>query len=124
MIAVEPSVPRAALWGRCPRCGLGKLFKGYLALGPSCRQCNPDYSIFDVGDGAAEFAILIVGAIVTGGALLVEVTYQPPYWVHPVIWTPLISILTLTFLRITKSFLPVLQYKRRAGEAKRVDQGL
>ena len=79
-------------------------------MGPCCRLCNLDYLIFDVGDGAAVFAILIVGAIVTGGALWVEVTYQPPYWVHVVIWIPLTSILTLTFLRITKSFLLELQY--------------
>jgi uncharacterized protein (DUF983 family) len=121
MTAAEPSVPKAAFWGRCPRCGQGKLFSGYLAVGPSCWQCNLDYSIFDVGDGAAVFAILIVGAIVTGGALWVEVIYRPPYWVHGTIWVPLISILTLIFLRITKSFLLVLQYKRRAGEARRVD---
>jgi uncharacterized protein (DUF983 family) len=120
-VATESSVPKAAILGRCPRCGQGKLFNGYLAVGPCCTHCKLDYTFFDVGDGAAVFAILIVGAIVTGGALWVEVTYQPPYWVHAVLWIPLIGILTLTFLRLTKAFLLVLQYRRQAGEGKLAD---
>ena len=65
--------------------------------------------------------ILIVGAIVAGGALIVEFTYQPPYWVHAVIWLPLIIILTFGLLRLAKSTLLVLQYKHRAGEGRLVD---
>jgi uncharacterized protein (DUF983 family) len=90
-------------------------------VGPHCTRCNLDYTIFDAGDGPAVFAILLVGAIVTGGALWVEFTYQPPYWVHAVLWIPLIGVLTLTFLRLTKAFLLVLQYKHRAGEGKLAD---
>ncbi|HEY1961890.1 MAG TPA: DUF983 domain-containing protein [Rhizomicrobium sp.] len=112
---------RAALLGRCPRCGDGSLFKGYLTVARTCARCGLDYSSFDPGDGPAVFVILIVGFLVAGGALIVEVKFQPPYWVHAVIWLPAILILTFGFLRLVKSTLLVLQYKHRAGEARLIE---
>jgi uncharacterized protein (DUF983 family) len=109
---------RAALLGRCPRCGEGSLFRGYLTVAPACTRCALNYSTFDPGDGPAVFVILIVGFLVAGGALIVEVKFQPPYWVHAVIWLPMILILTFGFLRLIKSTLLLLQYKHRAGEAR------
>jgi len=112
---------RAALLGRCPRCGEGSLFTGYLSVAPHCGCCDLDYSSFDPGDGPAVFVILIVGFLVAGGALIVEVAFQPPYWVHATIWLPIILILAFGFLRLVKSTLLVLQYKHRAGEAGLVE---
>ena len=117
-VATAPGTIRAALLGRCPRCGDGSLFAGYLNVAPACTQCGLDYSSFDPGDGPAVFVILIVGFLVAGGALIVEVTFQPPYWVHALIWLPTILILAFGFLRLVKSTLLVLQYKHRAGEAR------
>jgi uncharacterized protein (DUF983 family) len=77
--------------------------------------CKLDYSGFQAGDGPAVFVILIVGAVVAGGALLTEVAYQPPYWVHAAIWGPVLVILSLALLRPFKAALIVLQYKHRAG---------
>jgi uncharacterized protein (DUF983 family) len=119
--ASEPSIARAAFFGRCPRCGGGSLFKGYLNVAPRCEACGLDYAVFDPGDGPAVFAILIVGAIVAGSALFVEFTYHPPYWVHAVLWLPAIVVLTFTALRLLKSLLLVLQYKNRAGEGRLAD---
>lgn len=115
---VEPGAAKAALFGLCPRCGQGKLFDGYLNLAKCCAHCGLDYAMFDAGDGPAVFVILIVGAVVCAGALFVEFTYQPPYWVHAVLWIPAITILTFGLLRLMKSLLLVLQYKHRAGEGK------
>ena len=120
-VAGAPNTFRAALFGRCPRCVKGPLFAGYLTLQPRCAACGLDYSVFDPGDGPAVFVILIVGAIVAGGALYVEFTFRPPYWVHAVIWVPMIAILTFGFLRLAKSLLVVLQYKHQAQEGRRVD---
>jgi uncharacterized protein (DUF983 family) len=117
----EPGTLAAAVLGRCPRCGKGSLFAGYLQIAPRCRACDLDYALFDVGDGASVFVILIVGFLVVGGALIVEVTYSPPYWVHAVIWLPAIAILTLGGLRLVKSTLMVLQYKHQAREGRLVD---
>ncbi len=115
---VEPGAAKAAFFGLCPRCGQGRLFDGYLSLAKCCAHCGLDYAMFDAGDGPAVFVILIVGAIVCGLALFVEFTYQPPYWVHAVLWIPTIAILTFGLLRLMKSLLLVLQYKHRAGEGK------
>lgn len=112
------SVARAALLGRCPRCGRGSLFDGYLKVAPACSACGLDYAAFDAGDGPMVFVILIVGAIVTGSALFVEVAYRPPYWVHAALWIPLVFILTFTLLRLVKALLLVLQYRHRAGEGR------
>jgi uncharacterized protein (DUF983 family) len=109
----------AALLGRCPRCGKGKLFEGYLKIAARCAHCGLDYTMFDAGDGPAVFVVLIVGAVVCAGALFVEFTYQPPYWVHAVLWIPTIAILTFGLLRLAKSLLLVLQYKHRSGEGRR-----
>ena len=112
---------QAALLARCPRCGDGKLFDGYLNIAARCARCGLDYASFDAGDGPAVFVVLIVGAIVCAGALYVEFTYQPPYWVHAVLWIPTIAILTFALLRLAKSLLLVLQYKNKAGEGKLTD---
>jgi uncharacterized protein (DUF983 family) len=116
-----PPTARAILLSLCPRCGGGKLFDGYLALKPRCSACGLDYAMFDAGDGPAVFGILIVGAIVCGLALYVEFTFQPPLWVHAMLWIPLICILTAIFLRLSKSALLVLQYKHKAGEGRLSD---
>ena len=115
-----PSVVYASLLGRCPRCGRGKLFRGFLNVAPACGACGLDYSRFEAGDGPAVFVILIVGAIVAGGALLTEVWFHPPYWVHAVIWFPAVVLLSLGMLRPLKAGLIVLQYKHRAEEGRLV----
>lgn len=114
----EPSTVSAALRGRCPRCGAGSLFDGYLRQARACNQCGLDYSHLQAGDGPAVFVILIVGFLVSGSALLVEVAFQPPYWVHAALWAPAILILSLGLLRPLKAGLMVLQYRNRAEEGR------
>jgi uncharacterized protein (DUF983 family) len=106
------------LRGRCPRCGEGRLFQGFLGLRAKCEYCGLDYSFADAGDGPAVFVILIGGFIVVFAALLVEVLYQPPYWVHAVLWLPLILIVTLAPLRLIKGLLIALQYHHKAAEGR------
>ena len=98
----------------CPRCGEGKLFTGFLTIAPKCEKCDLDYSFADAGDGPAVFIILIAGFIVVGLALFVEVAYQPPYWVHAVIWIPLTLFLTIGLLRPFKGWLVAQQFKHKA----------
>jgi uncharacterized protein (DUF983 family) len=114
----EPSVAYASLLARCPRCGKGPLFSGYLIQARACSHCGLDFSKFQAGDGPAVFVILIVGAIVAGGALITEVNFHPPYWVHALIWGPAVVILSLGLLRPLKAGLIVLQYKHRAEEGR------
>jgi uncharacterized protein (DUF983 family) len=115
----EPGTVSSALLGRCPRCGKGHLFKGYLDIAARCEACGLDYAGFDAGDGPAVFVILIVGALTAGGALVLEATVSPPYWVHAVVWLPTVIILSVGCLRLAKSTLLVLQYKHQAREGRR-----
>ncbi|HLH94290.1 MAG TPA: DUF983 domain-containing protein [Xanthobacteraceae bacterium] len=103
---------------RCPRCGQGKLFHGYLTPASSCANCGLDYSFADAGDGPAIFVILIAGFIVVGAALVVEAVYRPPYWVHALLWGPLILATTLWPLRALKGLLIALQYHHKAAEGR------
>lgn len=110
--------------GRCPRCGKGKLFSGFLGVRPRCELCGLDYGFIDAGDGPAVFVIIFAGFIVVGAALVVEMIYQPPYWVHAVLWTPLVLLTTIGPLRPLKGILIALQFKHKAAEGRleRVDR--
>ena len=112
----------AGLSCRCPRCGRGKLFQGFLTLRPRCEVCGLDYGFADSGDGPAVFIIMIAGAIVVGCALIVEVKYQPPFWLHAVLWLPLILVTTLLPLRSMKSLLIALQYHHKAAPGRLIDR--
>ena len=107
---------------KCPRCGEGKLFEGFISLRPSCSSCGLDYAFIDAGDGPAVFIILIAGFIVVFCALIVEVAYQPPFWLHAVLWVPLVLLTTLAPLRSMKSLLIALQYHHKAAEGRLIDR--
>src|SRR5258707_15039477 len=120
-MAEQPSLAQSivtGLAGRCPRCRKGHLFAGFLNLRKDCEGCGLDYSFADAGDGPAIFVILLSGFIVVGAALIVEVVYQPPFWLHALLWGPLILIVTLLPLRLIKGLLIALQYHHRAAEGR------
>ena len=112
-----PTLLQTALRGlscKCPRCGNGKLFAGFLTLRPKCDVCGLDYAFIDTGDGPAIFIIMLAGAVVVACALIVEVKYQPPFWLHAVLWLPLILATTLLPLRSMKALLIALQFHHKA----------
>ncbi len=113
----------AGFKGRCPRCGQGRLFQGFLETAPACGACGLDFKFIDAGDGPAVFVILLIGFVVVGLALFVEVSWQPPYWVHLVLWLPLTLILSLGLLRPLKGLMIGLQYQNKAAEGRLVGSG-
>lgn len=120
-----PTLTESALRGiacRCPRCGKGKLYAGFIDLRPNCEACGLDYAFIDTGDGPAIFIIMIAGAIVVGSALVVEIKYQPPFWLHAALWLPLILATTLLPLRSMKSLLIALQYHHKAAPGRLIDR--
>jgi uncharacterized protein (DUF983 family) len=120
-----PSVLQSAMRGlacKCPRCGEGKLYKGFLTLRPACENCRLDYAFIDSGDGPAVFIIMIAGAIVVACALIVEIKYQPPFWLHAALWLPLILVTTLLPLRSMKALLIALQFHHKAAEGRLIDR--
>jgi len=104
--------------GRCPRCGQGRLFDGFLTLRPRCEACELDYSFADSADGPAFFIMSIVGILVVGLALAVEFAYEPPIWLHLVMWSTLTIVLSLALARPAKGLMIALQYHHRAAEGR------
>jgi uncharacterized protein (DUF983 family) len=116
--SAAPSPIVAGLLGRCPRCGKGRLFEGFLTLRPRCESCDLDFSFVDSADGPAFFVMFFSGFIVAGSALAVEILYAPPYWVHALLWGPLILITAVLPLRPVKGLLIALQYHNKAEEGR------
>jgi uncharacterized protein (DUF983 family) len=112
----------AGILGRCPACHRGRLYRGYLTVAPKCDNCGLDYGFADSGDGPAVFVILVTGFVVTGLALITEILYAPPYWLHALLWGSLAILLPLLLLRSFKGALIALQFKHKAEEGKLAGQ--
>jgi uncharacterized protein (DUF983 family) len=104
------------LAGRCPRCGQGRLFNGLLKLVPRCRACGLD--IVDPGDGAAMFVILVGNVLILAAALWLEFTFEPPLFVHILLWPVLSLVYCVLALRLIKGVLVALQYQHKAAEGR------
>ena len=110
--------PFAAGWkSRCPRCGEGHLFKGYLTPVSRCESCGTDLSFAAKTEGPAVFIILIVGIIILGAAAVVESAFHPAPFVHLLLWLPGTVILSLLLMRPFKATLIALQYQRMHYDA-------
>ncbi|HXP13226.1 MAG TPA: DUF983 domain-containing protein [Stellaceae bacterium] len=103
----------AAFACRCPRCGRGKLFDGLLKVASRCSVCGLDLAAEDAGDGPAVFVVLILGALVVLGAILLEILFSPPLWVQLALWTPVTLAGSILLLRPMKAGLIALQYRHR-----------
>ncbi len=115
----EPPVSPIAvgLACKCPHCGRGALYDGFLTVAERCADCGADLGKADSGDGPAFFIIFILGFIVVPLALLVEAQFAPPMWVHLAIWPVVILGGALALLRPMKGVLIALQYHHRASES-------
>jgi len=107
---------QSALLCRCPRCGQEPLYAGVLAIRPSCPHCGLDLRGHDTGDGAAALVILILGFIVVGLAFWVEFRFEPPLWLHALLWPVVTLALALPMIRVFKAALVALQFRHRASE--------
>ena len=108
-----PSLAAASLQGLCPNCGARTLFAGLVRFASKCSACGLDFERYNVGDGPAAFLILIVGAIVAVGAILLDQIMGPPWWVH-LVWIPIGAALTIYGLRLGKAALLYQEHKHRA----------
>jgi uncharacterized protein (DUF983 family) len=117
----RPNPLAAGLMSRCPNCGEGPLFEGFLKVAARCEACGFDLAKADSGDGPAVFVILIAGFAVSFAALFVEVAFRPPIWLHLIVWLPLTLILSLALVRPLKGVMLAAQFANKASEAGRHD---
>jgi len=108
----------AGFRGRCPRCGEGRLFSGFIALAPSCEVCGLDYAFADSADGPAIFIMLIAGFIVVGAALLTDAYFEPPLLVLGAIFLPLMAVVSLGLIRPFKGILIASQFRNKAEQGR------
>ncbi|RTR20658.1 DUF983 domain-containing protein [Azospirillum griseum] len=109
----------AGLACACPRCGRGKLFKGYLDVAERCDTCGLDFSKVDSGDGPAVFLIFILGFLVVPVALWVSMNVEWPLWLHALVWGAVVLGLTLGMLRPAKALVIAQQYRYRRSELEK-----
>jgi uncharacterized protein (DUF983 family) len=105
----------AGALGRCPHCGRGPLFEGFLRIVRTCGACGFNLAASDSGDGPAVFVILAVGFIAVFGALFTEVALRPPVWLPLVVWIPVAAGLSLALLRPMKGLMIAAHVRNRAG---------
>lgn len=118
MDRTKPRAPLtvAGLLARCPRCGQGELFDGYLEVRPGCGVCGLSFAGHDTADGPAFFIMLPLSILTAVLALLLEVFAGPPVWVHVVLWPAFILLVAGLALRPVKATMVALQYRFRDVE--------
>lgn len=104
---------RAGLLCRCPNCGKGRLFAGFLKVVERCEACGFDFTRLNTGDGAAIFIMQIAGGIVVFTALYLQIALNPPIWLMLLIALPTSLILSLGLMRPGKGLMIALQMKNR-----------
>jgi uncharacterized protein (DUF983 family) len=109
---------KTGIAGRCPRCGRGRLFSGYLTVAKSCTSCGLSFAFADAGDAAAWFVMSFISVVGVGSILGVELAYSPPWWVHVLIAIPVLVVLPMALLRPVKGFFLCQQWKHAAQEGR------
>jgi uncharacterized protein (DUF983 family) len=101
------------LFGRCPNCGQGRMFRAFLKVADQCPACGEPLHHHQADDAPAYFVIFAVGHIVVPLALSVELAFTPPYWVHAALWLPLTLGLALGLLQPFKGAIVAWQWAHR-----------
>ncbi|WP_254073061.1 DUF983 domain-containing protein [Acidisphaera sp. S103] len=92
------------------------MFTGLLTLRPACPDCGLDLTQSDTGDAGAVGLIMVLGAIVVILAFWVEFRFEPPLWVHAILWPSITLPLAILLMRPMKAALVALQFRHRSTE--------
>jgi uncharacterized protein (DUF983 family) len=100
--------------GKCPACGVGKMFRGYLEVNESCPNCREELHHHRADDAPPYVTILVVGHVL-GTAMLLAEEYWPdaPIWAHALVWPTLTLVLSLWLLPLFKGALVAYQWALR-----------
>ena len=107
--------------GRCPKCGEGALFKGFLKFNESCEACGADFSQEDTGDGPAFFVMTIVMFIFIPMVVAFQFLTDAPAWLIFVIWAPILVIACIALLRPLNGIMFNTQWVNKAREVRSSD---
>ncbi len=120
MVQTQPIVARSTvsnleamkrgLFGRCPNCGQGRMFRAFLKVADNCPACGEELYHHQADDFPAYVVIVIVGHILVPLVLLVETELAPPYWVGMTVWPAAVVTLTLALIQPVKGVIVGLQW--------------
>ncbi|GLQ18623.1 DUF983 domain-containing protein [Maritalea porphyrae] len=110
--------PKRSVWaamkngivGKCPKCGKGKLFKGYLRVNSGCSSCGEAFHHHRADDAPPYITMAIVGHVVVGGIFHLETSYQIEPMVHLYWSIPTMLVLSLGLLRPIKGMIVAIQW--------------
>lgn len=107
---------KTALACTCPRCGQGRLFKGFLDIAPACESCGLKLTEHDSGDGPAVFLIFILGFTIVPAAVISLMMAKGSLWPLIIFWLLVFFGAMAALLRPAKALTVALQYKHRSTE--------
>lgn len=93
---------RRGLARRCPNCGEGRLFSGFLKVSARCEVCGADNTIYPSDDFPPYLTILAAGHIVVPLMFALERGLAPALWIQAAIWLPVTVALCLVLLPVMK----------------------
>ena len=107
-----PAIRRGVM-RRCPHCGQGHLFSGYLKVVGQCPVCREQLQHHRADDGPAYLTILIVGHLMAPLILFVFTTFRPEPLVMATIFTVGSVALSLYLLPRLKGLVVAIQWAKR-----------
>jgi uncharacterized protein (DUF983 family) len=119
-----PALTRG-LAGKCPACGQGHLFRAFLKTVDTCEQCGEEIHHHRADDLPPYLAILIVGHILIGIMIELDMVFHISPMTYLMIMLPLGIVLPLALLQPLKGMVVGIQWaKRMHGFGKGRDPAL
>ncbi|MDB5528694.1 MAG: hypothetical protein JWR51_1797 [Devosia sp.] len=98
---------------KCPNCGQGHMFRAYLKVADTCDVCGEELSHHRADDFPPYIAIMIVGHLLVGLMLHMEMTWHVNPAVYLYTLVPLAIVLPLAILPSIKGAIVGMQWAAR-----------
>jgi len=109
---IKPALLRG--WRRkCPNCGSGPLFIGYLRVRDTCPVCQEELFHQRADDGPAWATILVTGHLVAPLMLFMFHTFHPEGWMMALGFSVVFLLLALFMLPRVKGMFVAVQWAKR-----------
>ena len=90
------------IMNRCPNCGEGAVFQGFLRVAEECRVCHAPLGSLRADDAPPYIVIFLAGHLLIPPIFWIERAYEPPMWLHMAVWLPLFAVICTLLLRPVK----------------------
>lgn len=98
----QPGIVRAALFGLCPRCGARGLWSAPARVADHCRGCGLDFAALQTSARLLYPVILPLTLLLAWGAVSLDSWLRPPLWVDALVWPPVVAVVVIGALRLTR----------------------